>query len=65
MLFGGQLTYKKRVPILDEAGNPTYTKKKENWPLSKGVAVHPKDAVGIELDTYKSGAKAGQLNIKQ
>ena len=68
LLFGGQLTYKKRVPILDEKGNPTYTKKKENWPTSGGVPFHPDSPcwrnIALEKDTYKSGAKAGSVKYK-
>ncbi len=64
LLFGGTITYQKRLPILDENGYPTYTKAKESWPMCKGEPIDPRKAEGLELDTYKGGAKAGAVKFK-
>jgi DNA polymerase I-like protein with 3'-5' exonuclease and polymerase domains len=33
LIFGGSVKYRKKMPILDDTGQPTYTKAKAAWPL--------------------------------
>ena len=66
LLFGGKIKYSKRVPILDTAGNKTYTKKKEDWYLINGEPIHPDDVTDMSLlDTFKGGQKAGKIKTKK
>lgn len=62
LFFGGTIKYKKKMPILDENGNKTYTKKKESWYMVDKVPIHPDDITeGMVLDTFKTGKKAGTI----
>lgn len=78
LIFGGNLKYRKKMPILDEDGNKCYTKKKikrYGWfspELSAEVwnwlPYNKEDCEEEPLDIipilYKSGKKAGQQKTK-
>lgn len=72
LIFGGAIKYRKKMPILDENGNKTYTKDKAAWPLfnkkpldpnlnkeQNGVVykmIHDEDAEAYSLRVIKDGA---------
>lgn len=41
LIFGGAVKYRKRMPILDDNGHPTYTKAKAAWPLFNKKPINP------------------------
>ena len=55
LLFGGDLKYKIKEPVLDENGKPTFAMKTEKVPC--------KDPNG-EIIYYKSGKKVGEIKYK-
>ena len=55
LIFGGNLKYRKKMPVLDEEGNKCYTKKKEKQ-LVLDESLNP--------ILIKSGKKAGQQKTK-
>ena len=55
LLFGGNLKYITKEPILDEFGNPTY--------VQKTVKVPCKDING-DVILYKTGAKCGEVKYR-
>jgi len=56
LIFGGSVPYKKRVPIFDDDGNPTYAQKTVEEPVL--------DEAGEQV-YYKSGKKAGEPKTKK
>lgn len=54
LIFGGSVRYKARLPILDDAGNPTYVQKTTSEPLMENG----------EPVRYKSGKRAGEIKYR-
>ena len=76
ILFGGALHYQERGPILDDAGNCTYTKATEDRYLWQGRPVPPelmiapgkfksKNGMLYECDTFLSGKRKGEYKTKK
>ena len=76
ILFGGALPYERRGCILDEEGNKTYTKVKEDRYLWQGRPVPPALMIGAgkfkskngkeyECDKYLGGKRKGEYKTKK
>jgi DNA polymerase I-like protein with 3'-5' exonuclease and polymerase domains len=73
IIFGGEVGYQKRMPILDEAGNQAYAQMdQEHYYLANGalIPVPEADARGEAYKyehclTYKSGKNAGEYKTKR
>lgn len=74
LIFGGQVKYTAKAPILDDQGNPTYYQKTvENVELADGTFIElgewerwdATQAPMAEPLRYKSGKKQGELKTKK
>lgn len=68
LVFGGKVKYKKRMPILNEKGELTYTQTTEShYVLSDGSTTPDKPTVEnvMKYVTYASGKNKGEYKTKQ
>lgn len=73
LIFGGSIKYEKRMPVLDEQGNPTYAQKKvEHFWKADGTTISKEDYAAAlamedapELAYFAGGLKKGEAKTKQ
>ena len=68
LIYGGFVKFERRVPVLDEAGNKTYSQMKvEHYVLVDGntTAEPPNAETAMLYVTFKGGKNAGEFKTKQ